>query len=152
MASFKVITSSDIEEFEKNVNEYVDKRWLIINCSSVRSASSDNFIFHAFLKKTEFRRDSSFGGRSGDRNRGRDRDRSGDRNRDYRPRRNQGDRRDGKDRSRGSSDTAPRTARGEKNKFPKGFSSETRTRSKTTFDPSKTKKPRHEKRSDQKTD
>ena len=88
MGNFKVIMSSDVEEFEKSVSEYMEKGWLLINCNSSKLDSSDSFSFHAFVKKLAPRPERSFRSKDKDRKSGsRDfgsRSRPRDENRDRR--------------------------------------------------------------------
>ena len=120
MGNFKVIMSSDVEEFEKSVSEYMEKGWLLINCNSSKLDSSDSFSFHAFVKKLAPRPERSFRSKdrdrkSGSRNFGRGRHRSRDEGRDRRPKFSGSTRSNSKSKDRENRD---------KEKYSKGFKPE----------------------------
>ena len=106
MGNFKIVISSDSEEFENQINDYLNNGWLIINCTSTKLQSSDEFVYHGFIKKLDSK--NTFRARS------RDSDRGGDRSRSY-----SGDK--GRDRSRRSDGegerTRPRSYSGDKDSY-----------------------------------
>lgn len=114
MGVFKLLESGNNEEFEDEVNEYMNKGFLLINCAV--SNSGGEIIYHAFMKKLAPKSDDGWKSRDGDDKRSfksRDSNRDDNRSSDKRPSRFSGKPRnfssDRSDRESSSYKTKPRS-------------------------------------------